>query len=564
MTIPFSLAQQVRSIRMLLGLSVLTMLVACGGSEDSGGSGGLTRVQQGNLDGVLHFGNGVEPEGLDPHIVTGVSENKIVSALFEGLVVKNPVTLEVEPGVAESWDISEDGTVYTFNLRENSLWSNGDTVTAHDFVWSWQRILTPELGAQYNYNLFAVENAERFANGELSDFSLVGVTALDDFTLQVQLRSPTPYFLQLLDHYSTFPVHRPTIEEFGGMSNRLSQWARPGNLVGNGPFTLTEWQINSHLRVEKFDDYWDADKIRLNAVVFYPTENIVTEDRMYRDGQLHRTQEILLDRIPGYREERPEEVNVEPWLGSYFYMFNTNKPPFDDIRVRKAMAMAIDRELLVDSILQGIFEPSYSLVPPDTLGYFPPKTFSYDPEQARQLLAEAGFPNGEGFPAFDVLYNTHEDHRRLAVALQQMWASELNIPAQLLNQEWKVYLENQDNMNYEVSRRGWIGDYVDPNTFLDMYITDGGNNKTGFSHPRYDEIILEEAPRTLDRDARYELYQEAETLLMESMSILPIYTYSTKHLIHPSVHGLTPNIMDYTNLRYVWLEPEASVESAAE
>lgn len=549
-----------RTWRAALGLPVLALLVACGGSEDSGGSGGLSRVEQGNRDGVLHFGNGIEPEGLDPHIVTGVSENKIVSALFEGLVSKSPETLEPVPGVAESWEISDDGMRYTFNLREDSLWSNGDTVTAHDFVWSWMRLLTPELGAQYNYNLFPVENAERYANGEIKDFNLVGVKALDDFTLLVQLNSPTPYFLQLLDHYSTFPVHRPTIEEFGTISDRLSPWARPGNLVGNGPFTLTEWQINSHLRVEKNPDYWDADRVRLNAVMFYPTENLVTEDRMYRDGQLHYTNEILLDRIPGYRADRPEEVSIEPWLGSYFYMFNTNRAPFDDVRVRKALAMVIDRELLVDSILQGIVEPSYSLVPPDTLGYFPPKTFSYDPDQARQLLAEAGYPDGEGFPAFDVLYNTHEDHRRLAVALQQMWASELNIPAQLVNQEWKVYLENQDNMNYDVSRRGWIGDYVDPNTFLDMYVTDGGNNKTGFSDPRYDEIILNEAPRTLDRDARYELYREAETLLMESMSILPIYTYSTKHLIHPSAHGLTPNIMDYTNLRYVWLEPEVAAE----
>ncbi len=549
-----------RTWRALLGFAAVALLVGCGGGSDESGGSGLTRVQQGNLNGVLHFGNGIEPEGLDPHIVTGVSENKIVSTLFEGLVTKSPVTLEAEPGVAESWEISEDGMLYTFNLRQDSRWTNGDTVTAHDFVWSWQRLLTPELGAQYNYNLFPVENAERYANGEIKDFSLVGVKALDDFTLQVQLRSPTPYFLQLLDHYSTYPVHRPTIEQFGTISDRLSPWARPGNLVGNGAFTLKEWQINSHLRVEKNPDYWNAENVRLNAVVFYPTENLVTEDRMYRDGQLHYTNEILLDRIPGYQAERPDEVSIVPWLGSYFYMFNTTRPPFDDVRVRKALAMVIDRELLVDSILQGIVKPSYSLVPPDTLGYFPPKTFSYDPEQARQLLADAGYPNGEGFPAFDVLYNTHEDHRRLAVALQQMWASELNIPAQLMNQEWKVYLENQDNMNYDVSRRGWIGDYVDPNTFLDMYVTDGGNNKTGFSNPRYDEIILNEAPRALDRDERYALYHEAETLLMEEMAILPIYTYSTKHLIHPSVRGLTPNIMDHTNFNYVWLEPEVAAE----
>ncbi|MEX0741713.1 MAG: peptide ABC transporter substrate-binding protein, partial [Phycisphaeraceae bacterium] len=296
----------------------------------------------------------------------------------------------------------------------------------------------------------------------------------------------------------------------------------------NGPFELAEWQINSHVRVEKSDTYWDADSVRLNAIMYYPTENLVTEDRMFRDGQLHYTNEIVLDRIPVYQAENPEIVRIEPWLGSYFYMFNTTKPPFDDVRVRKAFAMAIDRQLIVESVMQGIVEPSYALVPPDTLGYYPPSTFDYDPEAARALLAEAGYPNGEGFPGADLLYNTHESHRRLAVAIQQMLQRELGVSISLLNQEWKVYLENQDNFNYDMSRRGWIGDYVDPNTFLDMYVTDGGNNKTGFSDPRYDEIILQEAPNTLDRDKRYALYQEAERILIDAMPILPIYTYSTK------------------------------------
>lgn len=538
--------------RIGLVAAVLLLLVGCGGGED-----GLTRVQQGNLDGVLHFGNGIEPEGLDPHIVTGNAENKIVSALFEGLVGKNPETLEVEPGVAETWEISEDGTLYTFHIRDDARWSNGDPVTAVDFHWSWNRILEPELGAQYNYNLFPIANAEEYANGTIDDFSQVGVTVVDDHTLQVQLKTPTPFFLQLLDHYSTFPVHRPTIEAHGTMTDRLSPWARAGNLVGNGPFNLTEWQINSHVRVEKNDTYWDADAIDLNAIVFYPTENLVTEDRMFRDGQLHRTAEIVLDRIPVYRAERPEIVHIEPWLGTYFYMFNTTEPPFDDVRVRKALAMAIDRDLLDESVMQGIVEPAYALVPPGTLGYQPPKTFEQSADRARELLAEAGYPNGEGFPEFEILYNTQESHRRMAVAIQQMWASELNIMVTLVNQEWKVYLENQDNFNYDISRRGWIGDYVDPNTFLDMYITDGGNNKTGFSDPRYDEIILREAPATLDRDARYELYREAETILMEAMPILPVYTYTTKHLIDPSVKGMPTNIMDHVNYKYIWLDPDA-------
>ncbi|MEQ8954760.1 MAG: peptide ABC transporter substrate-binding protein, partial [Gammaproteobacteria bacterium] len=468
-----------------LALSVLVLLVGCGGGSD----GGLTRVEQGNIDGMLHFGNGVEPEGLDPHIATGVSEDKIISAIFEGLINKNPYTLDIEPGVAESWEISDDGTVYTFHIRENARWSNGDPLTAVDVHWSWQRILNPSLGAQYNYHLFPVVNAEAYSIGELDDFSQVGVKVLDDYTLQVQLQSPTPYFLQLLDHYSTFPVHRPTIEQFGATGSQLTPWARPGNIVANGAFNLTEWQINSHVRVEKSDTYWNVDEVKLNAIVYYPTENLVTEDRMYRDGQLHRTNEIVLDKIPVYQAEIPEQVRIEPWLGSYFYMFNTTREPFDDVRVRKALAMAIDRDLLVESVMEGIVPPAYALVPPDPNGYQPPKLFHSDPEAARALLAEAGYPNGQGFPAFELLYNTHESHRRLAVAIQQMWQQELGISVTLTNKEWKVYLEDQDNLNYDMSRRGWIGDYVDPNTFLELYQTDGGNNKTGFSNARYDEII---------------------------------------------------------------------------
>lgn len=551
-----------RGQRYALILIASLLLGACGGEE--GSERGMTRVEQGTRDGVIHFGNGVEPEGLDPHVVTGVSENKIVSALFEGLVSKHPETLEVVPGVAESWDISEDGKTYTFHLREDARWSNGDPVTAVDFHWSWQRLLTPALGAQYNYNLFPVVNAEAFANGEIDDFSEVGVEVIDEHTLRVELNNPTPYFLQLLDHYSTFAVHRPTIEKFGGPADRLSPWARPGNIVTNGAFELTEWEINSHVRVEKSDQYWNAENTRLNAIVFYPTENLVTEERMFRDGQLHYTNEMVLDKIPVYREENPEVVRIVPWLGSYFYMFNTTRPPFDDERVRKAIAMAVDRQLLVDSVMQGIVEPSYALVPPDTLGYFPPKTFGYDPDAARALLAEAGYPDGEGFPQADLLYNTSESHRRLAVAIQQMLRQELGINIQLVNQEWKVYLENQDNFNYDMSRRGWIGDYVDPNTFLDMYITDGGNNKTGFSDPRYDEIIMELAPNALDREERYELYREAETILMNAMPILPVYTYSTKHLIDPSVKGMPPNIMDYINWNYVWLQDDSLATTATD
>ncbi|MDT8399962.1 MAG: peptide ABC transporter substrate-binding protein [Pseudomonadales bacterium] len=533
-------------VLVLLGGLLLT---SCGGSQQS-------QVAAGNLQGVFHMGNGTEPQGLDPHIVTGLPEHHIIQALFEGLVTKNPTTLEIEPAVAESWDISADGRLYTFHLRHDARWSNGDPLTAEDFRWSWQRALTPALGSLYNYMYFGIVNAEAFGTGQITDFSQVGVKVLDDYTLQVELKEPTPYFLQILDHYSTFPVHRATLEAFGSASSRLSQWARAGNLVSNGPFVLSEWQVNSHIRVEKSPYYWDADKVKLNAIVYYPTENLTTEERMFRDGQLHFTNSVPLEKIPTYLKEQPELIEIAPYLGTYYYMINTTRPPFDDARVRRALAMAVDRKLLVETVLQGIVEPAYAIVPPGTLGYDPPKLFSYDPEQARELLAAAGYPEGQGFPAFDILYNTQESHQKIAVAIQQMWRQNLGIDVGLVNQEWQVYLDSQENMNYDISRRGWIGDYVDPNSFLDMFLTGGGNNKTGFSNPRYDQIILQDAPKVQDRDQRYALFREAETLLIDNMPIIPLYTYQSSHLKQPSVKGMPTNIMDYYNWKYVYLDAQ--------
>jgi oligopeptide transport system substrate-binding protein len=374
----------------------------------------------------------------------------------------------------------------------------------------------------------------------------------------VRLNEATPYFLQLLDHHSTYPVNRTAVEALGSASDRLSRWARVGNLVGNGPFTLSEWQTNSHIRVEKNPLYWDAATTRLNAIVFYPIDNQATEERMFRDGQLHRTTDVPLDKVPVYLAENPELIRIEPYLGTYFYGINTTRPGLDDARVRRALALSVDRELLAETVTQGIYRPGYSVVPPDTMGYNPPQLFEYDPDEARRLLAEAGYPKGAGFPGFSILYNTLEQHQKIAVAIQQMWRQELGISVQLVNQEWQVYLDSQNTNNFDVVRRGWIGDYVDPNNFLDLFITGGGNNHTGFSNARYDEIILEQAPATRDRDERYALFHEAERLLMAEMPLIPLYVYQSKHLVRPSLKGMPSNIMDFYNWKYVYLEPQTT------
>ncbi len=538
------------SFHKSLLVALLFLLASCGGD------GGLSRVEQGTLDGVLHFGNGTEPQTFDPHLATGVPEHHIITSLFEGLMTKNPYTLEPEPGVAESWDISSDGKVYTFHLRENAFWSNGDPVTAEDFRWSWQRALTPALGAQNSYMMYPILNAEEYSIGSITDFSEVGVKVIDTYTLEVRLRAPTPYFLQLLDHYITYPVHRATVEAFGSYTDRLSRWSREGNIVTNGAFELEEWRINSHVRVVKRSDYWDYDNVKLNAIVFYPIENLITEERMFRDGLLHRTGDVPLDKVPVYLSDNPDLILLAPYLSSYYYMINTSRAPFEDEKVRRALSMAVDRDLLNETVLENIMEPAYFLTPPGTAGYEPPVTFAYDIEQAKALLADAGYPNGEGFPSFEILYNTQENHRRIAIAIQEMWRESLNINVTLVNQEWQVYLESVDNMDYDVARRGWSGDYVDPNTYLDMYITGGGNNNTGFSNPRYDEIVLAEAPVTLDKDKRYELYNEAETILMQEMPIIPIYIYQTKSLRSPDLKGAPSNIMDHFNWKAIYLEAD--------
>jgi len=530
--------------------SCLTPLILLLGGCDLG----LTNVESGTDSQVLHLGNGAEPQDLDPHIVTGVTESNIIAALLEGLVSEHPQTLAPEPGVASSWTISGDGLVYTFTLREQARWSNGDPITAQDFVWSWQRMLSPALAAEYAYQLYTVENARAFNAGEIEDFSRVGVKALDEKTLQVKLENPTPYFLSLLTHYSTFAVHRPTIEKFGQMDERGTLWTRPGNYVGNGPFVLKDWRLNYLIEVEKNPLYWDAQRVRLNSIRFYPIDNALTEERMFRTGALHATSTTPSDKISSYRRDKPDHIAISPYLGTYFYRFNTTRPPLDDERVRRALSMTVDREAIVESVTKGGQIPAYSFTPPNTRGYTaPPGPITLHIAEAQRLLAAAGYPDGEGFPELELLYNTSEGHRRIAVAIQQMWKQALNIDIRLHNLDWKVYLSQTNAMDYDISRAGWIGDYPDPNTFLDMMVTDGGNNRTGLSNDEYDALIAAAAKET-DQKKRYRAFATAESILMQASPLLPIYTYTRVALKSPALRNWYPNILDRHPYKYVYLD----------
>ena len=532
----------------LLSVIILVGLTGCGGGESN--------VSAGNKTGTLYWGNGTEPQSLDPQIATGVPEHHIISAVMEGLVLKDRKTLEPRPGVAKSWDISDDGRVYTFYLRDNARWSNGDPHTAHDYAWSWWRALQPALGNLYAYMLFPIENAQKYYEGDISDFDQVGVKALNDRTLQVTLKYPTPYFLQLLDHYSLFPVHQATIEKFGDADQRGTRWTYEGNLVGNGPFQLVDWKINRRIVVQRNPHYWDKENVSLNEIIFIPIENIVTEERMFRAGQLHVTSSLPADKISVYREARDPELRIAPYLGTYYYRLNVRKPQLKDPRVRRALAMTVDRQKLVDNITKGGQLPAYAMTPPGTMGYFPKSDLKFDPQGAKKLLADAGYPNGDGFPPTEILYNTNEGHRKVAVALQDMWKKHLNIDIRLLNQEWKVYLDSESAGQYEISRAGWIGDYVDPNNFLDLFLCGGGNNRTGWCNEEYDRLILDVAPSMSSHSERLEVFQQAEKILLDDMPIIPIYTYTTVQLVDSSVKNFDANIMNAASYKDLYLQAE--------
>ncbi|MDP7742384.1 MAG: peptide ABC transporter substrate-binding protein [Lentisphaeria bacterium] len=502
---------------------------------------------------ILHLGNGAEPKALDPHVVTGVTEHNIISALLEGLVTENPKTLEPQPGAAESWTVSDDGTVYTFLLRSNGKWSNGDAVTAPDFVFSFERMLSPGLSAEYAEMLFVMKNAAAFHEGRVTDFSQVGVRAVNDHTLEITLNAGTPYFLSMLNHYSWYPVHPPTILKHGKMDERHTPWTRPGNYVGNGVFVLDTWEVNKEIVVKKNPLHWDAKIVRLEAIHFRAIEKALTEERAFRAGDLHVTSTVPLDKIEKYQQNSPELLMVSPYIGTYYYLFNVEQPPLDDGRVRKALSMSIDRAAICTHVLKAGQLPAYHFVPPDTGGYTSQARVTYDIAAAKKLLAAAGYPDGKGFPGFELLYNTNESHRKIAEVIQQMWQKNLNINVVLKNQEWKVYLDSTQQGDFQVARAGWIGDYVDPNTFLDLWITGGGNNRTRWSNGDYDNFIAS-AASTSDAAVRFEAFQKAETILLDELPIMPIYLYVSLSLIQPGVRGWYPTLLDHHPYKYVYLE----------
>jgi oligopeptide transport system substrate-binding protein len=499
---------------------------------------------------ILLFGNGTEPQDLDPQAVTGVPEHRLMDALFEGLVMPSPDGQSFAPGVAEKWETSPDGLTYTFHLRADARWSNGDPVTARDFVGSYRRILTRTFAADYAYMLFLAAGAEDYFKGVITDFAQTGFRAIDDHTLQITLRQPAPFFLKSLTHYAWFPVHLPTIEKAGGLERKGTRWTRTETFIGNGAFVLSEWKPNQKIIAKKSPTYWDRAQVKLDEIHFFPIELADTEERMFRTGQLHVTNEVPLTKIAVYEREQPENIRVEPYCGVYYYRFNTAKKPFDDLRIRRALALAVDREALVKFVTRAGEKPAYHIVPPNVSGYTSTHQLKPDVAEARRLLAEAGYPNGKGLPKIELLYNTLEKHRIIGEALQQMWKKNLGVSVTLYNQEWKVYLAAQKSGDFQFQRAGWIADYTDPHVFLDLWHTGAGNNNTGWGRPEYDRLLTSSLNAKSEPE-RYAIYQQMEKILVDELPILPLFFYTRARLISPKVKHYHTTYLDNFPWKYV-------------
>ena len=528
-------------------------LAGCGKPE--------TLVSVGNRTHTLHVGNGTEPRDLDPQTITALTDSFITTTLFEGIVSLNPDTMEPLPGVAERWEISDDQLVYTFHFRADARWSNGDSVTADDWVYSLRRILAPELGSEYSYMLYPVKNAEPFNLGKLKDFAAVGVKALDPRTLQITLASPTPYFLSLLVHQAWSPVQQRTIEKFGRMTDRISKWTRPGNLVGNGPFVLTEWRVADVVAVKKSPTYWDRANVGLDEVRFYPVENTSTEEHMLRAGQLHVTYAVPRAKIDLYRREHPDRIHIDPWLETDYLRVNVTKGPLKDKRVRRALALALDRRGLTDNVMRGGEVPAFSFTPPGMPGYRTTARIEGNADTARRLLAEAGFPGGKGFPELELHYATSETGMKICQVLQEQWKKELGLPITLRNEEFKVYLDTQRKIAYDLSFSIWVADYADPATFLNLMVTDGGNNQTHWGRKEYDDL-LDEAARTLDPRRRFAVFDRAENFLMDELPVLPVFFGTHVYLSLPEVKGHRPSVAGNIIWKNVRLELPREVTAA--
>lgn len=542
----------------VLGQASLTIVCLgiaglCGTLASPGCAKRETPAAAGIRTQTLLIGNGAEPADLDPQIITAYTDGNLIMALFEGLTALDEQTAEPVPAAAERWAISDDRLTWTFHLRPNLKWSNGEPLVANDFILSWRRLLSPALGAENAHYLHAVRNARRFNAGEVADPASLGLAAPDDRTLVVTLERPTPQFAMQVAQPSTCPVHLPTLEKFDAATRRGTAWTRPGNHVGNGPFMLREWRANARISVVRNPHHRDAARVRLREIVFFPTENPDVDERAFRAGQVHATHTLPLSKVAGWRERDPGRIRVDPFLQTVFLRFNTTRPPLDDIRVRRALSLAADRETLSRTVLRGTRAPAFSLTPPGTGGYTALARAPTDFDAARELLREAGFEGGRGLPILEIQCRNDEIQPQVAEVLQAVWKRELGIQLTLAPSEQKIWLQHQQSLAYDITIGSWIADYPDPGNFLELFTGGGGYNWTGWSDARFDRLLAD-AAAVSDWAERFARLQEAEEELLRGAPIAPLFHGSQTYLIDPGVKGWPAAPLGTRRYQQVYLE----------
>ena len=514
-----------------------------------------TAVAAGTRGQILHIGNRDEPADLDVHTNNASTTNYILGSLFEGLVAYNNDGTAIVPGVAERWEVSADGLTYTFHLRANARWSNGDPVTAQDFRDSFLRVLDPALGCEEANQAFPIAGARAFLEGRSMDPNSVGVRAPDPQTFVTILSQPAAYWLHTLAARGAMrAVHIRSVEAAGGLHKRGASWTKAGQLVSNGPFVLAEWRPNAVIRVVRNPQYWDAAHVRLQEIRFYPTDDENAEERSYRAGQLHMTYRVPEQKVAKYERERPTELQMSPELRTSFLTFNVTRAPFTDVRVRRAFSLAVNREALVRATLGKLASPAASMVHPGTGGYTTPHLVQFDPAEARRLLAEAGYPGGAGLPAIEFTLNGNAGVTLLvASALQQMWQQNLGVHVAVLPVEFKVYLSICREKQFQLLLDGWGYGIPDPRDVLQLATTGDPNNDSAWSDPGYDAIFARSDSAQVPAE-RQEHFNAMEAQLARDVPYAPLYFMNQGFLLHPSVHGVHPNLLQAIDWREIWLE----------
>lgn len=536
----------------MLNKTIIAVFLLCMLIGVSVAAGGCVTGKKAPASKHIRHALSAEPESIDPRMSTSLPASTVEAQLFEGLMTLDAANRPVA-AAAERWEVSPDGRKYVFFLRTGLKWSNGDPVTAEDFAYAWRSALSPELASPSAYMFYCIKNGEAYAAKKVP-VAEVGVRAKDERTLEVELEKPTAYFLALTAFHAYYPVHRQSVAQ-------NEKWAnQPQTLVGNGPYKLAEWVKSSRMALVKNEHYWDAAKVKSERLEFFLLDNASTALSLYESGQVDTGDAIPPTEVPRLLKEG--KVKVFPFLGTAYVSFNTAKPPFDNPKVRQAFALAIDRAAISDKLLRGGQLPALAFVPPgltdaDGKTDFRVKQGSlikdHDVATARAALAQAGFPEGRGFPEVTFLYNTNELNKVVAEALQEMWKKSLGVNISVANQEWKVFFDTLDKHHFQLARESWSGDYPDPMTFLDLFVTGGGNNSPDYRNPAYDRLISA-AQNEPDPVKRMQGLHEAERMLLADAVIAPVFFQTNPVLDRPNVKGVVRSILGVAYFKEAYID----------